>query len=224
MKPTLLIALFAAVIFSSCSTAYKTGQTPDDVYYSPVSERVVKTEKRQKVEESFDPEQRQIRMQAYDTRWRNLDERYDYDSRYNPYTYGYNYGYYYNPYYYNYPVYSNSYSSNYVFVNPKNSAPRMTNLSSYNNTNVSSSINPKTGEVFTTNTYRKYNNSNTNENGRITILPTYNNNNNNNSNNNTRTYNPSSSSSTSTSSSSSSSSSSSGNSGGTTIPRNGRGQ
>ena len=31
----LLIALSVAA-FSSCSTAYKSGQTPDDVYYSPV--------------------------------------------------------------------------------------------------------------------------------------------------------------------------------------------
>ena len=30
----LLLALFVAAL-SSCTTAYKTGQTPDDVYYSP---------------------------------------------------------------------------------------------------------------------------------------------------------------------------------------------
>ncbi len=220
MKPTLLFTFLAAIVLSSCSTAYKTGQTPDDVYYSPVTEKTVKKEKRQNEEESVDPEQRQIRMQAYDYRWRNLDERYDYDSRYNPYSYGYNYGYYYNPFYYNYPVFSNTYCPTFVIVNPKNSAPRMTNLSSYNNTNTTTTINPKTGNTFSNSTYRQYNNSNEG-NSRRTIFPSNNsNNNNNNSSNNTRTYSPSNSS----SGSSSSGSSSSGNSGGSSVPRNGRGQ
>lgn len=220
MKTTLLFTLLTAIVLSSCSTAYKTGQTPDDVYYSPVSEREVKKEKQQNDEASVDPEQRQIRMQAYDYRWRNLDERYDYDSRYNPYSYGYNYGYYYNPFYYNYPVYSNYNCPNYVFVNPKNSAPRTTNLSSYNNTNTVTTVNPKTGTSVTNSTYRKYNNSNEGS-TRRTIFPSSNSNsNNNNSSNNTRTYSPSSSS----SSSSSSGSSSSSNSGGSSVPRNGRGQ
>ena len=37
MKKSLLSALIAVVVLSSCSTAYKTGSTPDDVYYSPGS-------------------------------------------------------------------------------------------------------------------------------------------------------------------------------------------
>ncbi|RYZ23968.1 MAG: hypothetical protein EOO10_20725, partial [Chitinophagaceae bacterium] len=29
----------SALVLASCSTAYKTGQTPDDVYYSPERQR-----------------------------------------------------------------------------------------------------------------------------------------------------------------------------------------
>lgn len=35
MKMKYIIFLGALVVFSSCSTAYRAGQTPDDVYYSP---------------------------------------------------------------------------------------------------------------------------------------------------------------------------------------------
>ncbi|ASZ11990.1 hypothetical protein KTO58_14865 [Chitinophaga pendula] len=39
MKSTLYTAVAALLIFSSCTTAYQTARTPDDVYYSPRSER-----------------------------------------------------------------------------------------------------------------------------------------------------------------------------------------
>ncbi len=39
MKSILYTAAGALLIFSSCSTAYKSAQTPDDVYYSPKTER-----------------------------------------------------------------------------------------------------------------------------------------------------------------------------------------
>ena len=35
MKSAILLLALSAVTFSNCTTAYKTGQTPDDVYYSP---------------------------------------------------------------------------------------------------------------------------------------------------------------------------------------------
>jgi len=38
MKSLLIAAISAVVILSSCSTVYRSGQTPDDVYYSPVPE------------------------------------------------------------------------------------------------------------------------------------------------------------------------------------------
>ena len=36
MKTSILLLALIVVALSSCTTAYKTGQTPDDVYYSPV--------------------------------------------------------------------------------------------------------------------------------------------------------------------------------------------
>ena len=40
--------LSLALVFASCTTAYKSGQTPDDVYYSPArpQEEYVRTEKK----------------------------------------------------------------------------------------------------------------------------------------------------------------------------------
>ncbi|MBK8951779.1 MAG: hypothetical protein IPM85_05095 [Chitinophagaceae bacterium] len=39
MKPQLLLLALTVAALSSCTTAYKTGQTPDDVYYSPLPQR-----------------------------------------------------------------------------------------------------------------------------------------------------------------------------------------
>jgi hypothetical protein len=35
MKPAILLLVLSAVVLGSCTSAYKTGQTPDDVYFSP---------------------------------------------------------------------------------------------------------------------------------------------------------------------------------------------
>ena len=35
MKRQILLLAITAAALSSCTTAYKTGQTPDDVYFSP---------------------------------------------------------------------------------------------------------------------------------------------------------------------------------------------
>ena len=239
MKLSLLLSVFTAILFTSCSTAYRTGQTPDDVYYSPVIERENNREENRREVAQVDPEQRQIRMQAYDHRWRNLDDRYETGSRYSPYRYGYNYDYYYNPYFESFPVFNNSFWSlnnvsywngynNFLwngynnslwtgstFINQRNSTPRMTNLSSYNRSRQLTTFNPKGGAANSGNTYRRYNNNNSDNNNRQIIRPSFDNNNNS-SNNNTRTYSPS--------NSSPSNSGSSGNSGGTPVQRNGRGQ
>jgi hypothetical protein len=205
----LLLALSAAAI-SSCSTAYKSGQTPDDVYYSPA--RVVEednhTNREEVKKDNF--EDREIRMAVYDRRWRDFND--DYNCRYDPYTYGYNYGYYYNPFYCFYPVYL----TNVVISNPKNTVPRMTNLGSYNNTTYAIT-NTKYGNGVRIITNRPYNNSNNNNTfiRRILTTPSNNSNSTESNNNNTRSYTPS--------SSNSSSGSSSGNSGGTPVTRPARG-
>jgi hypothetical protein len=144
-------------------------------------------------------------MAAYDYRWRTLDDRYDYNYRYSPYSYGYNYGYYYNPFYCTYPVFNN----NQVFINPKNTAIRTTNLRSYNN-NITTYAPTKSGGYTRTTSVRGYNNRNT-QNSRGSDIDYRNDNNNN------RVYAPSSNSSNNGSRSSPASS-------GTPIQRPGRGQ
>ena len=202
MNVKILLIAIASVSLGSCSTAYKSGQTPDDVYYSPV--RVVEEKQEQETvrqEQRVDPEYREIRMASRDRRWRDWDS--DYDCRYDPYRYGYSYGYYYNPYYYPYPVYSG-----YTYVNPKNTTPRMANLAGYNPKTLVVS-NPKTGEVKWVNAPRVYNNSNNNSNGSTVrrILTSPSNSSSHDNNNSNRTYTPA------TRSSSGSSSSGSGSSG-----------
>ena len=47
MKSKILLLALTVAALSSCTTSYKTGQTPDDVYYSPVrsQDEYVRTEK-----------------------------------------------------------------------------------------------------------------------------------------------------------------------------------
>ncbi len=223
MKQNFLLIVLAAVIFTSCSTSYRNGQTPDDVYYSPTKVITENNDRDNRDDYGGDDrigyEERQIRMNAYDPRWRDLDRFYDYDYRYNPYSYGYNYGYYYNPYYYNSPVYFPG-----VFVvNPKNNTPRMTSLGSYSNNGVEV-VNTKANTRSNTGNYRTYNNSNSNNGtNRRPISPSYSNEKrgsyNTPSSNDNRTYSPSSSGNSGSGRSSSGSGSS-----GSSVPRNSRGQ
>lgn len=148
-----------ALIFASCSTSYKTGQTPDDVYFSPERQRdeYVRVEEKdnrryentryQSTEEAR--EDRYLRMKTSYRRYSSLDDCdcYSYNSsnyyRYNDYYRNNNYSYYnttwnphiglYNPYYYN-PYYSNPYYSGYVAgnVRPVYNKPRGSNLNIYN--------------------------------------------------------------------------------------------
>lgn len=181
-----ILLLLSVITFASCSAVYKSGQTPDDLYYSKPREVIVKNSNRyEKLDNVY--EERQIRMAAYDYRWRSLDDRYDYNYSYNPYNYGYNYGYYYNPYYLSYPVYGQSA----LFVNPKNTTIRKTNLASYSNT-VSNYTPSKSSNSSRTTIVRGYNNSNNQTyqtprydtrtyNDNRTYTPSTNNNNSNNS-------------------------------------------
>jgi hypothetical protein len=231
MNIKFLLLAIATITLASCSTAYKSGQTPDDVYYSPVRGIDEKAEVKQKREERRENytadnyEEIDIRMSARNRRWRDLNDEYDYNCYYDPYRYGYNYGYYYNPYYYNRPVFL----PGYAIVNPKNTAPRTTNLGSYTN-NTLVVANNKTGETRWIGPNRSYNNSNNNGSFiRRIITPSTSTSSSNGSSgrsadvqiNNTRTYNPSPSSPSSSSSSSSSSGSSSGGGGAVTRPTRG---
>ena len=199
MNFKILLIAISAVSITGCSTAYKSGQTPDDVYYSPV--RVIEEDDSRNEEEREEVrndsyEEREIRMATRDRRWRDYDD--DYNCRYDPYRYGYTHGYYYNPYYNKYPVYL----PGAVVTNPKNTVARMTNLSSYNTVAVTS--NGKTGTNTWISTQRPYNNSNNRREGfvRRVIEPVLSGSSNrSSSDNNSRTYTPSSNNSNSGSSS-----------------------
>ncbi len=232
MNAKILLIAFSAAAFTSCSTAYKSGQTPDDVYYSPVRMVDEKKDNDTRREETRPAENtadnNRIRMAIRDRRWRDLNYDYDYDYSYNYSPYHYctcncnNYGYYYNPYYFSRPLYYPSV----VRTVPVNSTPRMVNLNSYKNYAAAVNTNPKLGYTTTQNSSGRYNNSNNSGSKfgnilRQVLTPGSNSNtpnNNNSTNNNSRSYSPS----TNSSSGSSGGSSSGGSSGGS-VSRPGRG-
>jgi len=153
MKTTILLLAVSLAAFSSCTTAYKTGQTPDDVYYSPARPqqnnddedndeeyaRIEKNDDRQYRSNDEYYDDRYLRMKVQNrSRWSELDDWYFNDYRYRRY-YSYSNNYcccnsswiahswwnsYYNPYY-----------NNYVIINPKTtfaySRPRTFNLNTY---------------------------------------------------------------------------------------------
>lgn len=223
-RSILLLAIVATLAFASCTTAYKSGQTPDDVYYSPTPQReeYVRVDQDDDRTYRYDDEyydDRYLRMKVRNRyRWDELNDWYYYDR----YSYGYNYYYgtWNNPYnswhYYNNPYYCccnhNNTPKGIVSVN-NFVKPRNFNVGSYTNTNLSNSnrgVNIKSSRPVIGRP--AYNNTNSNSNsGRIsnTVKRLLNsnssddNNSNSNSNSNNRSYNPSSSSSNSSGSGSS---------------------
>ena len=175
----LLLAVFAAFL-TSCTTTYKTGQTPDDVYYSPAppQDEYVRVDNDEENEYRYNDEyydDRYLRMKVRNrNRWNELDEWY---------YYGKNYSYsYYNSYYWNDPWtpyaswnnYYNPYCHGYVIVNPGTkityNKPRTFNLNTYTNNQTSKNSNSKfnTGRYSgsTNNTYTAPRTSNTNSSSR----------------------------------------------------------
>jgi hypothetical protein len=140
----ILLGLTVAA-FSSCSTAYRTGQTPDDVYFSPVRETAAYA----KVEDEDEPnyrtqdtyrsndyvnaEDRWLRMRVRNPyRWSAFDDYGSNDWRYNSWNYNsYSPYYSYSPFntyspfnnywssYYSWNSYYNPYCSRVIVVNPK---------------------------------------------------------------------------------------------------------
>lgn len=210
MQSKILLFALSVAAFSSCSTAYKTGQTPDDVYYSPV--KVVEERKETKREEDRYQKTNndyEITMSIRDRRWRDFRDDYQYDN--SPYNYCYcnckNTGYYYNPYYYPWAIYTISPT----YKTPLNTIPRMVNLNTYNGYNSRVAAGKTNGTLNMSTSSSQYNNSNRSGSRlgnilRQTIEPTPSTPS---SSNSTRTYSPSSSGSSSSSSGSSSSGSSS---------------
>ena len=226
MKSKILLLALTVALFTSCTTSYKTGQTPDDVYYSPTrpdADEYVKTDKKQDRNYRYDEEyyeDQYLRMKVRDRyRWSEIDDPYYYRSRYN-YT-SYNCSCFSNPWspsvYWN--SYYNPYYQNHVYINPKSPAtytgPRVFNLNSYNNNAITNNNynNPKYNNGSynsnTNNTYTspRYSPRNNNENSGNILRDIFNSSGN--SNNSSSGSSPKTSSSSGSSSSSSSSNSSS---------------
>jgi hypothetical protein len=83
MKTRILLLAISAAFFSSCGTMYKSGQTPDDVYYSPGREQVavVNTEEEPETKRALNDEytdDRYLRMKSSNQRWSAFDDDYMY--------------------------------------------------------------------------------------------------------------------------------------------------
>ncbi|MEJ7913277.1 MAG: hypothetical protein WKF70_08990 [Chitinophagaceae bacterium] len=134
------------LFFASCTTAYKSGQTPDDVYFSPPRPQQAREEYVQ-VEEEDDRSYRRAETPAYSyeddrylrmkirnrNQWSYLEDYYR-----DPYAYNYSNRYYYNQYGYSNPRaywnnYYNPYSPHVVVVNPRVNRPRSYNLHVFDN-------------------------------------------------------------------------------------------
>lgn len=108
MKTTHLLFIGMIAAFSSCSTAYRSGQTPDDVYYSPAPAAVETyvTSDNQQDRNAYgynDDEDQDIRRGIQDPRYRNnissnLSIGLGYGYGYSPYSYSPFGGYGYDPY------------------------------------------------------------------------------------------------------------------------------
>lgn len=149
MKPTMLLLALAAIVFSSCTTAYKTGQTPDDVYFSPTQpqDEYVSVQKQDDRRYQGDDEyydDRYLRMKVHDRAlWSNLNDWYYFGDRYS-YSYYNNWNNPWSPYtYWNY--YYNPYSTSIYVINPKAGGlssstvytrPRTYNLNTFNGSNI----------------------------------------------------------------------------------------
>ena len=166
--------ILIAVLFASCTTAYKSGQTPDDVYYSPArpqaeyvrhENKEVNEDKMYRYDEEAYRDDRYLRMKIQDRRYTTLYD--DYYS-YNPYYYHYYNGnlIYNKPFstynYWNYHY--NPYCSPVISIVPKApvyNRPRAFDLSVYNPQPGTSVNNPK-GNVRNNYSVPNYNSGNNN--------------------------------------------------------------
>ena len=85
MKSPILLLALSVVALNSCTTAYKTGQTPDDVYFSPVrpQDEYVRMEKEDDRQYRYDEdfyEDRYLRMKVRNRyQWNDLNDWYSYE-------------------------------------------------------------------------------------------------------------------------------------------------
>lgn len=138
MKTTNLLVLLSVILLSSCTTAYRTGQTPDDVYYSPNRPeeeyvRVQREESRRYRYAEEDYEDRYLRMKVRNRhQWNDLNDWYAYERwtlgsnsyfapTVNPFV---SWNYFYNPYFSTWGIAT-------VATKPVTNRPRTFNLNTY---------------------------------------------------------------------------------------------
>ena len=164
MKRNFLLTIFLAILLASCSSAYKSGQTPDDVYYSPTRETKKEETKKQNEKDEYasaDDNYLHMKVRSYN-RWNTIDDysywndtRYNYQCNCNCYNYGYNpyiktsYG------WNNWYLQTNNslYNPYYTLIPYKNPTiytgnTTASNIKAYSNTkfsNTNNTYNPKTG-------------------------------------------------------------------------------
>jgi len=179
MKSRFLLLILVAAAFSSCSTSYKSGQTPDDVYYSPEKEGAayVETKPNKNRYQSYEYDEaddRWLRMRVRNPyRWNAFDD-YDWNT-YSSWSNNYNspYSNNWNSYwtgYYSWNSGYNPYCRNVVIVNPKSNPAaynkvRNFSLNSYTNTNFNNSnaaVRTKGSMRLPSSGGGSYNNSNSN--------------------------------------------------------------
>lgn len=106
-------AVVALLVLSSCSTAYRTAQTPDDVYYSPAREKVYANNTARNTdeyaEETYNDNEGEDNYVTYSD---EDEERYDYARRIDRFSRGYS-GNYWDGYYYDDFYSPNIYMNNY---------------------------------------------------------------------------------------------------------------
>ena len=179
----ILPAIIGIAALSSCASAYRTGQTPDDVYYSPgrPGAAYATTEQQRDGRGSYtqgrsrtdyySPDDRWLRMRVSNRyRWSAFDD-YDWnDYRYNSWGYGYNS---YSPFgwnsywnnYYTWNSWYNPYCGGIIVINPKTNPTVYTkvrnfSLASYTNTNYNTANNNRSAKGIRMSTNPGYNNSN----------------------------------------------------------------
>lgn len=181
MLRTILPALIGIAALSSCASAYRTGQTPDDVYYSPAKQGAAYASMDQQRDGrgSYQQGNRRDDYYSYDDRWLRMrvSNRYrwsafdDYDWndwRYNTWSYNYYSPYSWNNYwnsYYRWNSWYNPYCAGIIVVNPKTNPNVYTkvrnfSLNSYTNTNYNTSNNNLRAKGLRMSSNPGYNNSN----------------------------------------------------------------
>jgi hypothetical protein len=174
----------SAAALSSCTTAYKTGQTPDDVYFSPAppQEEYVRVDKKEdqyrRGADTYSDdyyEDRFLRMRLTNRyRWSALDDYYfynayaynaygRYDNWYSPWNSYWTWNTYYNPYCGGVPYYPGTV----IIKNPRVYTPpsraAVFNPNSYiNNVNAKQAIGSRVNSSYNNNNSNRYNNNNSN--------------------------------------------------------------